>query len=517
MVALMKITRDICRLLGIGSGPAVLQQQEEPMDCVAAASDPCHDSTLSQNGLNGEEGLSEEEKVRRKAERRRAKRKRRRKRKKQEQIKQNDSAEQDEEEDGGVDSELDESESEGDVAEEEKQRATKDENRETKSAAANKHDAIPVMVPAGLKGQQKTKANSAEEEPEWDVSSAFFANAASHIRPKGSSRKSKENKENEARKETNVTNNMTKKSASLTEKGIKLVQEGQYAQAVCMFTEAIKCDPKDYRFFGNRSYCYYCLEQYPQALGDAERSIELAPDWPKGYFRKGEALMGMKRYSEAEAAMEQVLKLDKDCEEAVNDLFSCKVLQLMEFGFEEMQSVFLLERFSSVQAVLESCSDAVKAGGHDSSVVQPESPCPSLWVGNVTTEITEKHLWDLFKMYGDIESIRVLHERFCAFVNFRNANMATRAMEKLNGYCIENTRLVVRYPDRRTQRVLPIPLKTFLPVTQQAGTGASSRRRGPVNGDECYFWRTTGCHFGDKCRYKHFPDQKGKDRKPWQP
>lgn len=25
------------------------------------------------------------------------------------------------------------------------------------------------------------------------------------------------------------------------------------------------------------------------------------------------------------------------------------------------------------------------------------SPCPSLWVGNVTTELTEKHLWDLFK------------------------------------------------------------------------------------------------------------------------
>lgn len=40
------------------------------------------------------------------------------------------------------------------------------------------------------------------------------------------------------------------------------------------------------------------------------------------------------------------------------------------------------------------------------------------------------------------------------------------------GYCIENTRLVVRYPDRRTQRVLPIPLKMCLPVTQQAGASA---------------------------------------------
>ncbi|XP_062256888.1 stress-induced-phosphoprotein 1 [Platichthys flesus] len=520
MVALMKFTRDICRLLGLGSGPPV-QQQETPMDCGAATPDARDDATLSQDALNGEEDLSEEEKVRRKAERRKAKRKRRRKRKKQEQVKQDENAEQDDDdEEGGAESELDESESEAEVgAEEEKPREQKEEKKEAKSSAMLKSATAPVIPPPGIKAHEKSHGRPTEEEPEWDVSCAFFANAASHIKPKGSSRKSKENKENEARRETNGTDTTsTKKSASLTEKGIKLVQEGQYAQAVIMFTDAIKCDPKDNRFFGNRSYCYYCLEQYPQALADAERSLQLAPDWPKGHFRKGSALMGMKRYSEAEKAMEQVLKLDKDCEEAANDLINCKVLQLMDLGFEEMQSVQLLEKFSTVQAVQIACLDEAGVGGQDPSVLQPGSPCPSLWVGNVTTEITEKHLWDLFKMHGEIESIRVLHERFCAFVNFKNANMASRAMEKLNGYCIENTRLVVRYPDRRTQRVLPIPLKTCLPVTQQAGAAAAGpRRRGPVNGDECYFWRTTGCHFGDKCRYKHIPDQKSKDRKPWQP
>ncbi|XP_040034856.2 uncharacterized protein LOC120820776 isoform X2 [Gasterosteus aculeatus] len=512
MVALMKFTRDLCRLLGLGSGTPV-QQQEEQMDCGAANLDPSDDAT-SQDALNGEEDLSEEEKVRRRAERRKAKRKRRRKRKKQEQVKQNDSGERDEEEeDAGGESELDESESEAEVGAEEQQKGEKKEATASRTCVA----APPVMAPEGLRGHQKGQTRSAEEEPEWDVSSAFFANAASHIKPKGSGRKSKENKENEAKRETNETDTMTKKSASLTEKGIKLVQEGQYAQAACMFTEAIKYDPKDYRFFGNRSYCYYCLEQYPQALADAERSIQMAPDWPKGHFRKGSSLMGMKRYSEAEKAMEQVLKLDPDCEEAVNDLFDCKALQLMELGFEEVQSVSLLEKYSTVQAVLTACSDAARAGSQDPSAVQPGSPCPSLWVGNVTTELTEKHLLDLFKMYGEIESVRVLHERFCAFINFKDANMAAHAMERLNGYCIENTRLVVRYPDRRPQRVLPFPLRTCLPVTQQAGAAAGPRQCGPVNGDQCYFWRTTGCHFGDKCRYKHIPDQKGKDRKPWQP
>ncbi|XP_034041092.1 hsp70-Hsp90 organizing protein-like isoform X2 [Thalassophryne amazonica] len=477
MVALMKFTRDICRLLGLGSGPAV-QQEQEPMDYGAACPDLSQDSTLSQDAVNGEEALSEQEKIRRRAERRRAKRTRRRKRKKQEQVKQSESIEQDDDdEDGGAESELEESDLEAEAVGDNEELVLKEENKETKPAGSCKYTNNLDMNSSGIKGYQKSHSSSTEE--------------------------------------TNGSDTVTKKSASLTEKGIKLVQEGQYAQAVSMFTEAIKYDPKDYRFFGNRSYCYICLEQYPQALADAERSIQMAPDWPKGHFRKGSALMGMKRYSEAEKAMEQVLKLDKDCEEALNDLFNCKVLQLMELGFEEVQSVLLLEKFSSVQAVLSSCSDFSRAGSQDLSVLQPGSPCPSLWVGNVTTELTEKHLWDLFKMYGEIESIRVLHERFCAFVNFKNANMAAHAMEKLNGYCIENTRLVVRYPDRRTQRVLP--LKTCLPVTQQAGPAAGPRRRGPVNGDECYFWRTTGCHFGDKCRYKHIPEQKGKDRKPWQP
>jgi hypothetical protein len=44
----------------------------------------------------------------------------------------------------------------------------------------------------------------------------------------------------------------------------------------------------------------------------------------------------------------------------------------------------------------------------------------------------------------------------------------------------------------------------------------AERESGPVNGDECYFWRTTGCSFGKECRYKHIPSNKGIDKKPWQ-
>ncbi|XP_042169889.1 protein TOM71-like [Oncorhynchus tshawytscha] len=303
--------------------------------------------------------------------------------------------------------------------------------------------------------------------------------------------------------------------ASLTEKGIQLFKQGQYSQAVEMFSEAIHYDPKDHRFFGNRSYCYWCLELCPSALSDAQRSIQLAPDWPKGYFRKGSALMGLKRYGEAEGAMQQVLKLDQDCEEASIELFNCKVLQLMDLGFEEGQSVLLLEKFTTVQAALGS-----PEADRDCLLLR-RSPCPSLWVGNVTVDLTEKHIWDLFKTCGEIESIRVLHERFCAFVNFKNANMAAVALERLQGVELESTRLVIRYPDRWVQRTPPSPQRTnsiglnTSSASQYASTG--TRRMSPINGDECFFWRTTGCFYGDRCRFKHKPDQRGRDRKPWQP
>ncbi|XP_051507738.1 protein STIP1 homolog isoform X4 [Myxocyprinus asiaticus] len=499
MVGLMKFSLDFCRFLGLSGS-----NDEMPEEMDTGALPEQNEDTLSQDVLIGEEGLSEEEKARRKAERRKAKRKRQRQRKKLERVKKDECTEQGEE-NAGAESELEESE---DSDPEEVEEISLSKVEEKPVAPRSRSHAGPTLA-SGNNSNRQPVTRSTEEEPEWDVNSAFVANAVSHIRPKAKSKgaqKSKENKENESRtgeQDIGLADAVTKRSALLVEKGIRFVQEGQYSLALSLFTEAIKCDPKDHRFFGNRSYCYCCLEQYPLALADAEMSIQMAPDWPKGYYRRGSALMGLKRYSEAEKAMEQVLKLDRDCEEAVNDLLYCKVQQLTDLGYDEEQSIQLLEKYKTVQAVV-----AARASNQDCALLQLGSPCNSLWVGNVTTELTEKHLQDLFKIYGEIDSIRVLHERFCAFVNFKNADMASRAMEKLNGHLIENTRLVVRYPDRRIQRALPTP------AIQQPAGAAGPRRRGPVNGDECYFWRTTGCHFGDRCRYKHIPDHRGKD---WQP
>nr|XP_033796956.1 uncharacterized protein LOC117359008 isoform X2 [Geotrypetes seraphini] len=368
----------------------------------------------------------------------------------------------------------------------------------------------------------KNHVENEQQEPEWDVTSAFVANAASHIKPKSRTKLDKncrENKENERRIHEEDNNSSTvQRSRQHAERGIELVERGKYSQAVELFSEAIKLDPEDHRYFGNRSYCYEQLKHYKEALLDAETAIRLSTNWPKGYFRKGRALLGIKKYIEAEAAFEMVLHLDTNCQEALKEILACRVYQLMELGFTQTQSVSLLEEFKTVPAVLEApisakvllrnASSCFEEPVEDDIVLltdQSETLCASLWVGNITIQIKEKQLRDLFKNYGEIDSIRLLCERFCAFVNFKCPTAAARALDELQGKELENTKLVIRYPDRCYRA---FTVSTAATQTKAVATQTGYRRKGPVRGNECYFWRTTGCHFGEKCRHRHIPENK---------
>ncbi|XP_075698486.1 uncharacterized protein LOC142663619 [Rhinoderma darwinii] len=374
--------------------------------------------------------------------------------------------------------------------------------------------------------EKKKHLEENEQEPEWDVNSAFVANAASHIRPKSRNKLDKKhsaNKENEEKvQEDDCTNSVIQRARQLAEQGINSVKDGNYTEAIELFSDAIRLDPKDYRYFGNRSYCYEQLELYPKALVDADISIQLSADCPKGYFRKGRALKGCNRYGEAEDAFKMVLKLDEECEEALKEIHTCQVCQLMDHGYSQEQSIQFLEEYASVAAVIEAPISAKvlqEKMKFDETEEEEEllflnelseTQSCSLWVGNVTDQITEKQLWDLFKCYGDIHSIRLLGERFCAFVNFKCPLAAAKALESLQGKEVENTRLVIRYPDKPYR-----PLAVSSSEAQTKAAAVNVKKKVTSKTSECFYWRLNGCSFGDKCRYRHIPENKGVDRKPW--
>lgn len=62
--------------------------------------------------------------------------------------------------------------------------------------------------------------------------------------------------------------------------------------------------------YSNRSAAYAKANKYDLALQDAEKTLQLKPDWGKGYSRQGAALAYLGRTDEAIAAYEKGLKID---------------------------------------------------------------------------------------------------------------------------------------------------------------------------------------------------------------
>ena len=61
--------------------------------------------------------------------------------------------------------------------------------------------------------------------------------------------------------------------------------------AVNCYTQAISENPNDHTIYGNRSASYLNLEEFEKALNDSQKSIDLKPDWAKGYVRKANVLI----------------------------------------------------------------------------------------------------------------------------------------------------------------------------------------------------------------------------------
>ncbi|XP_052428316.1 tetratricopeptide repeat protein 31 isoform X1 [Carassius gibelio] len=333
------------------------------------------------------------------------------------------------------------------------------------------------------------------------------------------------------------TNDLITRSMELAVIGNQYAISGNLEMAVKYFTDAIKHNPKEYKLFGNRSYCYEKMLQYEKALNDSDIALSMNPKWIKGLYRKGKALVGLKRYYEARVTYNEVLKLDGTCKDAAEEMMRVQLMQLMEMGFTKEQSSNALILHGTVEKALESLSGlsglspvlapgeckfmSVKQNPQPPAIFplrplpqhQPRPSMPTaspvhrhppdlfpIWVGDLVPSITEPKLYDLFRSVGHVHSVRVLQMRRCAFVNYAKKEDCEKAIEEFHGYAIDGTTLVVRYPDR---------IHTRLGVSRDASTESSGKNGKQPN--ECYFWRTNGC-IKNGCTYKHIPENKGIDR-----
>ncbi|KAM9330224.1 tetratricopeptide repeat protein 31, partial [Gastrophryne carolinensis] len=361
-----------------------------------------------------------------------------------------------------------------------KKKRQKDRRRQQKLQEASKENAeTPPNANRAPPGDEEASAQSSASEEDLDLGSTFVLKAQKKMaakprperrerakerpqeraqeRPKGSApQRSQERappaKPHPAPPRPVLHNNIIKmdilerykiqESMDLANIGNNMANSERFSESLQLYTEALKINPSEYRFLGNRSYSYERLGQYTEALRDAELALELKPGFLKGYFRKGKALKGLKRYSEAIAAFQQVLVCDVNHVEAAQEITQCQK------KLKESITSTRVKILSNAPLTPPATPPAPPPGQNQkvfvsrniynkksTAAVDPKPPAttppkatPSkffpIWVGNVTTKITEDILSSIFEPIGPVHSIRVLHGRTCAFINYTNKEAA---------------------------------------------------------------------------------------------
>jgi stress-induced-phosphoprotein 1 len=76
---------------------------------------------------------------------------------------------------------------------------------------------------------------------------------------------------------------------SMKEQGNAAFKAKDYNLAIQHYTAALNENAGDHTILGNRAAAYHNLSKFQEALADANKCIEVKPDWSKGYQRKAMA------------------------------------------------------------------------------------------------------------------------------------------------------------------------------------------------------------------------------------
>jgi len=92
--------------------------------------------------------------------------------------------------------------------------------------------------------------------------------------------------------------------------GNQAFQSKNNSEAVRCYSKAIEIDGNNHVYYTNRATVYAGMEEWEKCLVDSNKALNIKNDWVKGYFRKGQALVGLKRYEEGIVAYKKAIELD---------------------------------------------------------------------------------------------------------------------------------------------------------------------------------------------------------------
>jgi len=104
------------------------------------------------------------------------------------------------------------------------------------------------------------------------------------------------------------------------EKGNELFKSGKFPESIVAYSDAVKRDPVNPVYYGNRAAAYMKVADFGRAMEDCNKSLELDPKYIKMYARKGNIEFFLKEYHKALDTYQKGIELDSNNEECKQGL-----------------------------------------------------------------------------------------------------------------------------------------------------------------------------------------------------
>ncbi|KAJ9147994.1 hypothetical protein P3X46_030093 [Hevea brasiliensis] len=145
-------------------------------------------------------------------------------------------------------------------------------------------------------------------------------------------------------------------ACELAEKAKEAIIDDDFELAVDLYSKAIKLDPTNADYFADRAQAYIKLNNFTEAVADANKAIELASSIAKAYLRKGTACMKLEEYHTAKRALEIGASLAPDDSRFTKLIKECD-LHIAEEFYDQRKSLAPNVPLSATPASVGSCKN----------------------------------------------------------------------------------------------------------------------------------------------------------------
>ena len=130
----------------------------------------------------------------------------------------------------------------------------------------------------------------------------------------------------------------------LNDKGLDLMHNEKYEEAISMFDEIIEKDPSYIYAYSNKGLVLENLERYDEALESFDKVLEIDPNYVIALYNKGLLLNDLERYREAIPYLDRALAVEPDAIDALTEKgYSLLSLKNYEDAISYFDKVLLIE------------------------------------------------------------------------------------------------------------------------------------------------------------------------------